>query len=398
MTRRCLRQARNGSPLKRGRVQGSEELRGRRLQENSVAAAQSYRRGFLALQIQHHPAAHHPASGDQSSRTRWRTTPLFFAATPRNSTALCSDVLISVTSFFRNPEAFETLQREVLPKLLTAAGRRSDPRLGARLLHRARGVFHRHRRSWKRRRSRRADATSKCSPPTSTKSCWTRLGTGCIAKTLADDISPERLRRFFVEEQGGYRVSKVAARDGRLRAAEPHRRSALLADGPDQLPQPADLSRIRALQKKAIPTFHYALKPGGFLLLGASESVGGFTEPLRAGGQEAQDLSPRRRRRPRRFICRPGESRPSEPHGDRCRLFRSDASLPGGAEPPDGFRGELSAQREADRITVNQFAPPGVLVNAELQVSAIPRPDRRVPRTARGQGELRRAEDGAGRA
>ena len=43
--------------------------------------------------------------------------------------------------------------------------------------------------------------------------------------------------------------------------------------------------------------------------------------------------------------------------------------LPAGSQqPPDGLRGELSAQREADRITVNQFAPPGVLINAELQV------------------------------
>ncbi|HEV2330030.1 MAG TPA: PAS domain S-box protein, partial [Verrucomicrobiae bacterium] len=37
-------------------------------------------------------------------------------------------------------------------------------------------------------------------------------------------------------------------------------------------------------------------------------------------------------------------------------------------EPPEGFRGELNAQREADRVSVNQFVPPGVLINAELQI------------------------------
>ncbi len=42
--------------------------------------------------------------------------------------------------------------------------------------------------------------------------------------------------------------------------------------------------------------------------------------------------------------------------------------LPGRVEPPDNFRGELNAQREADRIAVSQFAPPGVLINDELQV------------------------------
>src|SRR5262249_50697877 len=40
----------------------------------------------------------------------------------------------------------------------------------------------------------------------------------------------------------------------------------------------------------------------------------------------------------------------------------------GQAEPPEGFRGEVNAQREADRVTVNQFAPPGVLINAQLQI------------------------------
>ena len=49
------------------------------------------------------------------------------------------------------------------------------------------------------------------------------------------------------------------------------------------------------LQQKILPTFHYALKPNGFLLLGASESIGSCGRAVRGGGQEDEDLSPQTR-------------------------------------------------------------------------------------------------------
>src|SRR4029077_7502549 len=87
----------------------------------------------------------------------------------------------------------------------------------------------------------------------------------------------ERLRRFFIEEQGGYRVNKA------LRDLVVFARQNLIGDPPFSR---MDLISCRnlliylepSLQKKAMPTFHYALKPEGFLFLGASESISGFTE------------------------------------------------------------------------------------------------------------------------
>lgn len=83
--------------------------------------------------------------------------------------------------------------------------------------------------------------------------------------------------RFFVEEPGGYRVSKT------LRERMVFARQNLLSDPPFSR---LDLISCRNLliyiesnlQSKILPTFHYALKPGGFLLLGASESIGPFTD------------------------------------------------------------------------------------------------------------------------
>ena len=217
---------------------------------------------------------------------------------------------------------------------------------------------------------------------------------GLYAKSLAQDISPERLRRFFVEEEGGYRVSKA------LREMVVFARQNLISDPPFSR---MDLISCRnlliylepSLQKKALPTFHYALKPEGFLFLGASESIGGFTDLFEPVDKKHKIYSKKAAPTPA-FHCRSRKSAASSRHragpatATPCRCGR-----PG--EAPEGFRGELNAQREADRVTVNQFAPPGVLDQCRAASPAVPRADRRVSRAAHRQGELRRAEDGAGR-
>jgi two-component system CheB/CheR fusion protein len=100
---------------------------------------------------------------------------------------------------------------------------------------------------------------------------------GLYPKSIAQDVSPERLRRFFVQEDGGYRVTKT------LREQVVFARHNLISDPPFSR---MDLIACRnlliylepSLQQKAIPAFHYALKPEGGLFLGASESIGDFTD------------------------------------------------------------------------------------------------------------------------
>ena len=69
----------------------------------------------------------------------------YLQQTPAEVEALFRDLLIGVTSFFRDPEAFEALQEQAIPRLFAGkpAGA-ADPRLGARLFHRRGSLFHRH--------------------------------------------------------------------------------------------------------------------------------------------------------------------------------------------------------------------------------------------------------------
>ena len=273
--------------------------------------------------------------------------------------ALYSDVLISVTSFFRNPEVFEALQREIFPQLLRQPG---DEALRLWVLGCSTGqeayslviAFLETAGQMASRRKFQVFATDL------NDAVLEKARHGLYAKNLVADLSPQRLQRYFVEENGGYRISKM------VRDMVVFARQNLIDDPPFSR---MDLISCRnlliylepSIQQKALPTFHYALKPEGFLVLGASESIGDFTDLFEPVNKKHQLYSRK-------------DASSSAGHFPRRKEWRAqpfhDVPLPAQREgtASEGFRRELNAQREADRITINQFAPPGVLVSADLQV------------------------------
>jgi two-component system, chemotaxis family, CheB/CheR fusion protein len=286
----------------------------------------------------------------------------FLRGNAKELDALYADVLISVTSFFRNPETFDVLQHRILPELLRQRG--DDP-LRCWVLGCASGqeaysiamAFLEAAEKAPRMRQLQIFATDL------NDALLEKARHGLYAKSLSGDITPERLRRFFVEENGGYRVCKT------LREMVIFARQNLIADPPFSR---MDLISCRnlliylepSLQRKAILTFHYALKPQGFLLLGASESVGGFTELFEPVDKKNKIYS--RKPAPTQAFYLPVKNE----HGGKPLYSRTPLPMrqPMETGVPEDARVELNAEREADRITVNQFAPPAVLVNAALQV------------------------------
>ena len=277
---------------------------------------------------------------------------------------LFSDVLISVTSFFRNPDAFEVLQREVLPRLLAQT---DDEPLRVWVLGCSTGqeaysiamAFVEAAEKLPQGRKLQVFATDL------NEALLEKARHGLYAKTLAADLSPERLRRFFIEEGGGYRVVKP------LREMVVFARQNIISDPPFSR---IDIVTCRnlliylepSLQKKVFPLFHYALKPNGLLWLGASESIGGFTELFEPLDRKQKMYTKKAASMPP-FLLPIGSLRnqrdvPAKAHRTAAPLPAADGS---GAA---ALQSELSAQREADRVSVSQFAPPGVLINAERQI------------------------------
>jgi len=293
-------------------------------------------------------------------------TPGDYAAFLRNNTkeldALYSDVLIGVTGFFRNADAFDALKRKVFPALLAQRGRTGPLRvwtLGCSTGQEAYSIamaFAEFSDKAARAPKLQVFATDL------NEAALEKARRGLYAKTLVQDLSPERLRRFFAEEEGGYRIDKT------LREQVVFARHNVMNDPPFSRLDVISCRNLliyfeAGLQKKIMPAFHYALKPGGFLFLGASESVGPFTALFEATDMKHKIFSRKAAPTPAFRLPLPQQDRPASPAPGKA--LPAPAGAPGLPARP---RGELDARREADRLSVSQFAPPGVLVDAELQV------------------------------
>ncbi len=288
----------------------------------------------------------------------------FLRGNAKELDALYSDLLISVTSFFRNEEAFEILQRKVFSKLLQRGGQQPVRIwiLGCSTGQEAYSIAMAY-----------AECAAKVARPRKLQVFATDLNEanlekarhGFYAKSLVEDVSPQRLRRFFVEEDSGYRVVKS------LREVVVFARQNIISDPPFSR---MDLICCRnlmiylqpGLQKRVIPTFHYALNPGGYLFLGVSESLSGFAH-LFVPVDKRQKIFAKKAASTSTFHL-PVRLKEGErvPAGKTARPSAAAAKKPGILA--EAIRRELGAEREADRVTVNHFAPPGVLVDADLQI------------------------------
>jgi len=270
--------------------------------------------------------------------------------------ALYSDVLINVTSFFRNAEAFEFLKREVFPKILPE--RRDEPlRVWVLACSTGQEVYSLAMALMEFFDNIPGAPKLQIFASDLNEALLAKARAGLYAQSLVADLSPERLRRFFVEEDGGYRVIKP------LREVVVFARQNILSDPPFSRMALISCRNMLiylepSLQKKILPTLHYALKPNGCLFLGASETTGAFTDLF-----EPVD------KKHKIYFKKSGPTTPLHlQHAPKHEGADKQITASKSSGAPQEFPVELNAQREADRVTRNRYAPPSVLVNAGLHV------------------------------
>lgn len=274
----------------------------------------------------------------------------FLQENPQELDLLFKELLIGVTSFFRDPESWQVLRSETLPALL--AGRPAGPL-----------------RAWVAGCSTGEEAYSlaivfkevmdKLKPKKNFKlqifasdldrDAIDKARQGVFLENISADVSPEQLRRFFTKEDGGYRV-RTEIRE--MVIFSPH---SLIMDPPFTK---LDLLSCRNLliyltpdmQKKLFPLFHYSLNPGGILFLGSAETVGHFTDLFATSNGKHR-------------IFRRAESavRP-EPIEFPSSFASPMADGPAHRTAPKAY---LSLQSLAEQLILHRYAPPAVLVNEQ---------------------------------
>jgi len=291
-----------------------------------------------------------------------QTYAAYLESDPEEVKALFADTLIHVTSFFRDPDAYETLKTRILPQCMKNWDFDIPFRVwvpgcssGEEAYSIAIAFFEYLAKSKARPRLQIfASDVSEAS--------LQKARSATYPESLVRNVSKARLNRFFERTEGGrYRIAKWI-RDTCLFS-----RHDLTADPPFGK---IDLIACRnvliyfapELQRRIVPILHYALNPGGRLWLGDSEAISGFGNLFTMEDRIHKFYSRNTIATPLNLQFPPSRM-PLESLARR-KFPNSPATL-------------QDVQAEADRVAIQQFAPPGVVVNdaAEiLQVRGRPAP------------------------
>ena len=295
----------------------------------------------------------------------------FLKEHPPEVQTLFREMLINVTSFFRDTAVFDTLKRDVLPALLAQRPENEALRVWvagcatgeeaysvAMLL---RELADEHKRDWQVQiygTDIDADAVAVARA-------------GLYPPNIAQDVTPERLRRFFVKEEGGYRVRKE------IREMVVFAVQSVIKDPPFTR---LDLLTCRnlliylepELQERLVPIFHYALRPGGVLCLSPSESIGSHGELFETLDRRLNIYRARPTVASRRAVI---SSRLS------WTTDRAGAALPVVVSKPR----ETAAADLARRTLLQAFAPASVLTDLQGDILYVHGETGRFLRLAPGQ-------------
>ncbi|MCX6970203.1 MAG: PAS domain-containing protein [Verrucomicrobia bacterium] len=199
----------------------------------------------------------------------------FLQQAPAEVEALFRDLLIGVTNFFRDPEAFRMLEEQVVPKLFAGKPAGGTIRVWSAGCSSGEEAYSLAILLVERMEALKQSYTIQVFATDIDKQAVAAARAGVYPSSIAADITPERLARFFTAEPDGYRIQK-GIRDLLIFSEQnvikdpPFSKLGLISCRNLMIYLGADL------QKRLIPLFHYALNPGGFLFLGTSEGIGEF--------------------------------------------------------------------------------------------------------------------------
>jgi two-component system CheB/CheR fusion protein len=266
---------------------------------------------------------------------------------------LYQDLLIGVTSFFRDPAVFQRLTKTVLPALMKNRSMDSALRVWVPGCSTGEEAYSIAICVLEFLSETKSNVSIQIFGTDVSAAAIEKARVGKYAEAVAAEVSPERLRRFFTAVSGGYQVNKS------IRETCVFARHNLLQDPPFSM---MDLISCRnlliylevAAQKKLIPVFGYALRPSGFLLLGKSENVTGFSELFSPVDTKCKV-----------YLKKPTSAHYAGAHWPRSiTLEKTARGKQGGGEPAIPF----DLQKEVQGILLSEYTPAGVVVNSDLNI------------------------------
>ncbi len=275
----------------------------------------------------------------------------YLQETPPEIGILYQDMLINVTSFFRDPEVFNSLRNTVFPRFLENRSSDTPLRVWVPGCSTGEEVYSLVMCFSEFSEERGVSQPIQFFASDIDEAAIEKARQGVYPDNIVQDVSPERLRRFFTRTEQGYQISK-AIRDQCIFA-----RQNLVRDPPFSK---MDLISCRnlmiyfgpTLQKKALPILHYALNPMGYLMLGRAESIGEFSNLFSLVDKKNRIYTKK--------------TLSSELHFDGERKnIRERADV---KKVKERATGGTDIQKAIDSIILNRYSPAGLVVNEDMDI------------------------------
>ncbi|MEG4627161.1 chemotaxis protein CheB [Microcoleus sp. w1-18aA5] len=269
-------------------------------------------------------------------------------------TALYEEILIHVTSFFRDAEAFEKLKELVFPTITQNKSAETPIRIWVAGCSTGEEVYSIAICLLEFLSDQVIQPAIQIFATDIGEQAIGKARSGVYSENQMVDVSLERRTRFFIAEaRGSYRISKA------VRELCVFARQDLGSDPPFSH---IDLVSCRnvliylgeSLQKKVMPIFHYSLKPTGFLLLGTSESTGEFSYLFTSVEKKSKIYA-------KKLTA-------TRPHFSFTPSSYPVAKARERQEVKENLTNSLDLQQETDQLILNRYAPASVVVNEQMKI------------------------------
>lgn len=266
---------------------------------------------------------------------------------------LFQDILINVTSFFRDAAAFEALKEQVFPHIMQKRAPEAPIRIWVPGCSSGEEAYSVAIVLIEHLGDEAATTQIQIFGTDVDARAVDKARLGVYPEGICSDVAHTRLKRFFVKIPEGYQITK-SIRDMCVFAVQN-----VIKDPPFSK---LDLVCCRnlliylgpVLQKKVLQTFHYALKPTGFLLLGNSETIGSHAELFQMADRRNKIYV-------KEVLPTPVHCALDAPPFTPSELKKGKASVTQGHQPAD-------VPQQADRLVLGRYAPPGVIINRAMDI------------------------------
>ncbi|HRW11301.1 MAG TPA: chemotaxis protein CheB, partial [Caldilineaceae bacterium] len=276
----------------------------------------------------------------------------YLRQTPAEHNALFRDFLISVTNFFRDPEAFHAVQKLVIQKLIAEKSPTEQLRIWVPGCASGEEAYSLAMLLNEAMEAEQVVHDIQIFATDLDQEALSFAQRGFYNDAIVGEVPGDRLLRHFTKASGGYQIKKA------LREQILFANHNLISDPPFSRLDFISCRNLliyldRELQEKILELFHYALLPGGYLLLGTSESTDVATDLFTA-------LDKKQR------IFQRQEVVAVQPHRFVTAPRRQQLTTVGTREPQPNVRTQVAEQYQQWRL--QQYTPPALLVDSNYNL------------------------------